>query len=125
MLSSKCRSDPQELFDRSQRLAEELFSSETKYMITEVTSNLFEGAPYFFLKGTPEIVLGMSGCFRARTRAHPGRRWTNGREKACACWVWLSGGMASWKIIAAIPGLDCSAWRAPVRERRTRRHPGG
>ena len=54
------QSDPQELFDRSQRLAEELFSSETKYMITEVTSNLFEGAPYFFLKGAPEIVLGMS-----------------------------------------------------------------
>ena len=51
--------DPQELFDSSQRLEEELFSSETKYMITAVTSNLFQGRNYFFLKGAPEIVLGM------------------------------------------------------------------
>ena len=50
---------PQELSDQSQRLAEELFTSETKYMITEVTSNLFQGERYYFLKGAPEIVLGM------------------------------------------------------------------
>jgi Ca2+-transporting ATPase len=50
---------PQELFDNSQRLAEELFTSETKYMITHVTGNLFQGEPYFFLKGAPEIVLAM------------------------------------------------------------------
>jgi Ca2+-transporting ATPase len=50
---------PQELFDSAQRLAEELFTSETKYMITEVTSNLFEDEQFFFLKGAPEIVLGM------------------------------------------------------------------
>jgi Ca2+-transporting ATPase len=49
----------QDLFDGSQRLAEEMFTSETKYMITEVTSNVFEGEPYYFLKGAPEIVLGM------------------------------------------------------------------
>jgi Ca2+-transporting ATPase len=51
--------DPQELFDNSQRLEEELFTSETKYMITAVTSNIFQGEQYFFLKGAPEIVLAM------------------------------------------------------------------
>jgi P-type Ca2+ transporter type 2C len=50
---------PQELFDSAQRLAEEMFTSETKYMITEVTSNLFQGERTYFLKGAPEIVLGM------------------------------------------------------------------
>jgi Ca2+-transporting ATPase len=50
---------PQELFDSSERLAEELFTSETKYMITEVTSNLFQGEGYYFLKGAPEIILAM------------------------------------------------------------------
>jgi Ca2+-transporting ATPase len=50
---------PQELFDRSERLSEELFTSETKYMITAVTSNLFQGEKYYFLKGAPEIVLAM------------------------------------------------------------------
>jgi Ca2+-transporting ATPase len=62
---SQMAADPQELVDSSQRLAEELFTSETKYMITEVTSNLLRGEGsssmenYFFLKGAPEIVLGM------------------------------------------------------------------
>jgi Ca2+-transporting ATPase len=50
---------PQDLFDNAQRLAEEIFTSETKYMITEVTSNIFNGEQLFFLKGAPEIVLGM------------------------------------------------------------------
>ncbi len=50
---------PQELFDRSKRLAEEMFTSETKYMITAVTSNLFQGERYYFLKGAPEIVMSM------------------------------------------------------------------
>jgi P-type Ca2+ transporter type 2C len=49
----------QELFDNTQRLSEELFTSETKYMITHVTSNVFHGETYFFLKGAPEIVLAM------------------------------------------------------------------
>jgi len=49
----------QELFDNSERLAEEMFTSETKYMITAVTSNLFQGERYYFLKGAPEIVLAM------------------------------------------------------------------
>ena len=51
--------NPQDLFDSSQRLAEELFTSETKYMITEVSSNLLQSENYFFLKGAPEIVLEM------------------------------------------------------------------
>jgi Ca2+-transporting ATPase len=50
---------PQELFDSAQRLAEEMFTSETKYMITAVTSNMFQGERTYFLKGAPEIVLEM------------------------------------------------------------------
>jgi len=53
------RGSPQELFDSSQRLGEEMFTSETKYMITNVTSNVFQGEHYLFLKGAPEIVLAM------------------------------------------------------------------
>lgn len=52
-------SSPQLLFDSSQRLGEELFTSETKYMIAAVTANVFDGQKYFFLKGASEIVLGM------------------------------------------------------------------
>ena len=50
---------PQELSDGSLRLGEELFTSETKYMITDVKNTLFQGEHVFFLKGAPEIVLGM------------------------------------------------------------------
>jgi len=52
-------SSPQELFDNSQRLAEEMFTSDTKYMITHVTGNMFRDERYFFLKGAPEIILAM------------------------------------------------------------------
>jgi Ca2+-transporting ATPase len=52
-------SDPQQMVDESQRLEEELFTSETKYMITAVTGTLLGGQGYNFLKGAPEIVLGM------------------------------------------------------------------
>ena len=51
--------DPQDLVDHSERLAEELFTSETKYMITAVTGTELYGDRYYFLKGAPEIVLGM------------------------------------------------------------------
>ena len=51
--------NPQALFDATQRLSEELFTSETKYMVTQVTGVMFEGKPHFFLKGAPEIVLDM------------------------------------------------------------------
>jgi Ca2+-transporting ATPase len=51
--------DPQQMVDQSQRLEEELFTSETKYMITGVTGTLLGGQGYNFLKGAPEIVLGM------------------------------------------------------------------
>jgi Ca2+-transporting ATPase len=51
--------DPQDLVDSSQRLAEELFTSETKYMITPLTGNIFQGERHYFLKGAPEIVLEM------------------------------------------------------------------
>ncbi|MCX6071712.1 MAG: cation-transporting P-type ATPase [Chloroflexi bacterium] len=51
--------DPQQMVDGSQRLEEELFTSETKYMITGVTGTLLGGQGFNFLKGAPEIVLGM------------------------------------------------------------------
>jgi P-type Ca2+ transporter type 2C len=50
---------PQDLVDSSERLAEELFTSETKYMITAITGNFLNGERFNFLKGAPEIVLGM------------------------------------------------------------------
>ena len=53
------KGDPQQMVDGSQRLEEELFTSETKYMITAITGNLFRGQGFNFLKGAPEIVMGM------------------------------------------------------------------
>ncbi|MBE3119939.1 MAG: HAD-IC family P-type ATPase [Candidatus Atribacteria bacterium] len=53
------KSDPQQMVDQSKRLEEELFTSETKYMITAITGNMFQGQGYNFLKGAPEIVMGM------------------------------------------------------------------
>ncbi|HSB66583.1 MAG TPA: HAD-IC family P-type ATPase, partial [Anaerolineales bacterium] len=50
---------PQDLVDSSERLAEELFTSETKYMITAVSGNSHIAGKYNFLKGAPEIVLDM------------------------------------------------------------------
>ena len=49
-------SDPQELAECAERLDEELFSSETKFMIT---ANRIDGQPRDYLKGAPEIVLQM------------------------------------------------------------------
>jgi Ca2+-transporting ATPase len=49
-------SDPQDMTDRVERLGEELFSSETKYM---VTANRVSDQVVHYLKGAPEIVLGM------------------------------------------------------------------
>jgi Ca2+-transporting ATPase len=49
-------SDPQVLADRAERLDEELFSSDTKFMIT---ANRYDGQVLDYLKGAPEIVLEM------------------------------------------------------------------
>ena len=49
--------NPQELVDRTERLSEELFSSETKFMVT--ANKLDNGEKYNYLKGAPEIVLDM------------------------------------------------------------------
>jgi len=57
--SQMLNGDPQKLVDDSKRLEEELFTSETKYMITAITGNLFKGQGFNFLKGAPEIVMGM------------------------------------------------------------------
>ena len=48
--------DPQDMADRVKRLGEELFSSETKFM---VTANRVAGQVAYYLKGAPEIVLEM------------------------------------------------------------------
>jgi Ca2+-transporting ATPase len=48
--------DPQEMADCAERLGVELFSSETKFM---VTANRVAGQVIHYLKGAPEIVLGM------------------------------------------------------------------
>ncbi len=50
---------PQDLQDGTERLEEELFTSETKYMITSVKGKTLLGDQLNFLKGAPEIVLGM------------------------------------------------------------------
>jgi len=52
----KLNGQAQALYDGAQRQAEELFSSETKFMITEVRYN---GTHRNYLKGAPEIVLEM------------------------------------------------------------------
>ena len=54
--------DPQDLADGTERLAEELFTSATKFMIT---ANRINGSSYNYLKGAPEIVLEM--CTAAPT----------------------------------------------------------
>ena len=58
--------DPQELADLAERLGVELFSSETKFM---VTANRVGGQVIHYLKGAPEIVLGMCNMTQDR-RAH-------------------------------------------------------
>ena len=48
--------DPQDMAKAAERVGEELFSSETKFMIT---ANRLAGETIYYLKGAPEIVLGM------------------------------------------------------------------
>lgn len=48
--------DPQDMANAAERVGEELFSSETKFMIT---ANRVAGETIYYLKGAPEIVLGM------------------------------------------------------------------
>jgi Ca2+-transporting ATPase len=109
---------PQDMVDSSERLAEELFTSETKYMITAVTGTLFKGERYNFLKGAPEIVLGMCNTTKEKqNRILP--RWTTGQVKVCiarlafrpmgklgllrlylwVCWAWKTpSAMVSMKL---------------------------
>jgi Ca2+-transporting ATPase len=56
----------QDLYDGCERLAEELFTSETKYMITG--NRLDEDGSYNFVKGAPEIVLEMCQISQADKR---------------------------------------------------------
>jgi len=53
---SQAKENPQDLVDGSERLAEELFSSETKFMSTYV---VLDSERNDYLKGAPEIVLEM------------------------------------------------------------------
>ena len=54
---SSINDDPQAKVDETERLSEELFSSETKFMATAV--KMSDGSKRDYLKGAPEIVLGM------------------------------------------------------------------
>jgi Ca2+-transporting ATPase len=54
--NEQSQTDPQDLVDGCERLAEELFSSETKFMSTSTCLN---GQQNDYLKGAPEIVLEM------------------------------------------------------------------
>ena len=58
--------DPQDTADRVERLGEELFSSETKFM---VTANRVDGQVIHYLKGAPEIVLQMCQVSAADRRS--------------------------------------------------------
>ncbi len=53
---AQLKGDPQEMANGAERLGEELFSSETKFMMT---ANRVAGQTLHYLKGAPEIVLGM------------------------------------------------------------------
>ncbi len=57
--SANLKRSPQDIVDSTERLAEELFTSETKYMITAVAGDFLNGNHYNYLKGAPEIVLNM------------------------------------------------------------------
>jgi len=54
--------DPQELADQAVRHSEEMFTSDTKYMVAEVSGELFKGKNIHFMKGAPEIVLARCIC---------------------------------------------------------------
>jgi Ca2+-transporting ATPase len=51
---AQLKRDPQEIYDRSERYAEELFTSETKHMVTYTKIGADR---HYFLKGAPEIIL--------------------------------------------------------------------
>ncbi len=53
---TQLKGDPQEMANGAERLGEELFSSETKFMIA---ANRVAGQTLHYLKGAPEIVLDM------------------------------------------------------------------
>jgi len=55
-VNARENTDPQNIFDRSKRISEEFFTSETKFMITQTQ---IEGHEHFFMKGAPEILLRM------------------------------------------------------------------
>jgi Ca2+-transporting ATPase len=57
--SQQLSQDPQERAQKATRLAEEPFTSEAKYMITEVAGEEWGSQRILFLKGAPEIVLAM------------------------------------------------------------------
>ncbi len=53
---AQLKGDPQEMVNGAERLGEELFSSETKFMVAACR---VDGQTFHYLKGAPEIVLGM------------------------------------------------------------------
>jgi Ca2+-transporting ATPase len=99
--------DPQDLVDGSQRLAEELFTSETKYMITAVTGVRLQNDSYNFLKGAPEIVLGMCNVLPDHASTSSPRSMNGPRRSAPARLAYRP--LEARKTILAIPGLGWSA----------------
>lgn len=65
----------QEVYDNALRLSEELFSSETKFMITETELSSVSNHPgrYLYLKGAPEIVLEMCQISQGEKRSILGK----------------------------------------------------
>jgi len=102
------QADPESII-QAERIGEELFSSETKFM---VTANRVESTVLHYLKGRPR---SSWGCARSRRRS--GRasstRWNSGRATGCACWGWPTGREGSSKSAAATPGWG--SWRWPTR----------
>ena len=102
--------DPQQMVDASQRLEEELFTSETKYMITAITGNMFQGQSYNFLKGAPEIVMGMCQIEPAEKTRFLALvdQWAGEGLRMIG---WPTGRSANWMITAAIPGWAWLEWK--------------
>ena len=100
----------------AQRLAEELFTSETKFMITAVTSIVLNGERYNFLKGAPEIVLGM--CQVTADEQHDGSwpRWTSGPARGCACSAWPIAPSGSLEDHSGYTWVGLLGMEDPIRE---------
>ncbi len=102
--------NPQDLVDGSERLAEELFSSETKFMSTYTA---FNGDRNDYPKGAPEIVLGMCQMDECRQDPYPVPGGPMGAARVYASWGWPIVPIKRWKSTAATSGRGCWPWKTP------------